>query len=95
MIGEETAEIYDALARGCEEQLLDGLGDLMYVTVGTGVQFDLPLPEAFEAIHISNMTKEKQEDDPDKARVRSKGDNFKPPNLKEILVWHRVNNSKP
>jgi len=89
LILEETSELLDAMSIGDELRALDALADLLYVLIGTAVTLDLPLPEAFVEVHRSNMTKQKQADDPDAARVRSKGPNYSPPDLKSILDNYR------
>lgn len=88
LIVEEVGEALQALAEGDEERLLDALADLQYVTQGTAVTYDLPLEEAFTEVHRSNMTKEPQISDPDRARVRAKGPNYSPPDLRSVLhAW--------
>ena len=89
LILEETAELCTAFASNQELGVLDALADLVYVTAGTGAVYDLPLTDAFVEVHRSNMTKEKQESDPDAARVRDKGPNYDPPNLQLVLDKHR------
>ncbi len=81
---EELGEVIDAMADGNEQLLLDGLADLLYVVLGTGVAFDMPLVPAFHEVHRSNMTKEGGD-----TRVRHKGSAFEPPNLAPILDAHR------
>ncbi len=100
LIAEELAELGEALARGCdgtpedrlnyETAVLDALADLTYVVFGSAVAFDLPLANGFSEVHASNMTKEKQPTDPSAHRVRAKGPNYRPPNLKEIIRLHRM-----
>ncbi len=89
LMAEELSEVIDALLNGDELETLDALADLMYVVVGTAVTFDLPLPAAFDEVHRSNMTKERQSDDPAAPRVRQKGPNYRAPNLARILEEHR------
>jgi predicted HAD superfamily Cof-like phosphohydrolase len=100
LILEETAELAAALATGCdpnddesrlnyETAVLDALADLTYVVFGSAVAFDLPLANGFSEVHASNMTKEKQPTDPSAHRVRAKGPNYRPPNLKDIVRLHR------
>lgn len=70
------------------EKLLDGLCDLLYVTVGTAVEYGLGnvLDAAFREVHRSNMTK-------DHNAIRAglkygpegKGARYEPPNLKQFL----------
>jgi NTP pyrophosphatase (non-canonical NTP hydrolase) len=83
LILEEAGELVQAMACGDLESTLDGLADLSYVTVGSAVQFKLPLPEAFEEVHRSNMSKiGGGTNDP---RVRDKGASYAPPNFTELL----------
>ena len=89
LILEETAELHEALAYGDEERALDALADLLYVLLGTAVTLDLPLAEAFDEVHRSNMTKTKQADDPDNCRVRAKGNSYEKPRIREILDRYR------
>jgi predicted HAD superfamily Cof-like phosphohydrolase len=88
---EELAEVVEALSEADELKLLDGLADLLYVLLGTCAIYNLPIQEAFEEVHRSNMTKEKQPDDPSAARVRKKGPNYSPPDLEKVLnEYHRI-----
>lgn len=81
---EELSEVLAALMEGSPHNLLDGLTDLVYVTLGTAVAFGLPLAEAFDEVHRSNMTKQKALPDID-PRVRVKGTGYEPPDLDGIL----------
>lgn len=91
LILEEAGELVKAMAVGDLEETLDGLADLSYVTVGTAVQFELPLAEAFEEVHSSNMTKSGGgQSDP---RVRNKGEGYVPPNIAALLEGYRDDNS--
>lgn len=86
---EELGELLMAMGNGDEVETLDGMADLLYVLLGAAITMELPLPEAFDAVHHSNMTKEKQEDDPSKERVRVKGPNYLPPDIAGVLAAHR------
>lgn len=90
LIVEETAELLDAMYMEDEVLVLDALADLLYVVLGSAVTMDLPLAEAFVEVHRSNMTKRRQSDDPDGARVRDKGEGYQPPDLKRILDAYRA-----
>ena len=83
LILEETAEILHALADKDELELLDGLCDLVYVTLGTAVAYRLPFEEGFDEVHRSNMTKPVGDAKTD-PRLRNK-DGYEPPKLREIL----------
>lgn len=84
---EELAETMSGIASGDEVHALDGLADLMYVAVGTAVTMDLPLSEAFDEVHRSNMTKKRMK--VDDYRIRHKGDKWEPPNLERVMANHR------
>jgi len=86
---EEIGELIMAMADGDEVAALDGSADLLYVLLGTSGTFDWPIEEAFKEVHASNMTKEKQPDDPLAERVRAKGPNYVAPNLYRVLEKHR------
>lgn len=89
LIIEEATEFCRACQAGDEVMAFDALIDLLYVTLGTAVQFQWPLQEGFDEVHASNMTKQKQSSDPHSARVRDKGSNYRPPNLEPILASYR------
>jgi len=84
LIVEELAEVAEALITNDEVALLDGLSDLLYVTLGTAITYNSPIEEGHLEICRSNLTKavRKPEDDP---RLRDKGPDYHPPRLKEIL----------
>lgn len=54
---EELQETMLAAELGDVHELLDGLIDLIYVAVGTGVSLGLPLEEAWNRVHAANMQK--------------------------------------
>jgi len=89
LIAEEFSEMIEAWLIGDEVKFFDALIDLIYVIVGTGVTYDLPLGEGFDEVQRSNMTKERQPDDPQAARIRAKGPNYSAPNLVDILRRYR------
>ena len=88
LIAEETAEIFAALSKRDEVELLDALADSIYVVAGTATTFDLPLAEGFDAVHASNMLKavRGQED----VRLRNKGEHWKAPDLAKVLSDYRT-----
>ena len=86
---EELGETLRAMANKDEIETLDGLADLVYVVLGTGVTFDLPVDDAFAEVHRSNMTKAVQVSDPDKIRLRDKGPDYVPPDIEGVLKSHR------
>lgn len=83
LMQEEFGEVLIALAKRDTVALADGLADLLYVIMGMAVQFDIPLQKCFEAVHASNMTKEKSD-----SRLREKGNNYVPPDIEGVLRRH-------
>jgi predicted HAD superfamily Cof-like phosphohydrolase len=78
-----------------KEKLTKELADLLYVVYGTGVTFGLPLDEAFELVHNSNMSKLDKEG---KVLRREDGkvlksDQYKPADL-SVLFNENISNGK-
>ena len=84
---EELGEAILGLANCDELETLDGLADLEFVTKGTAIAFGLPLPQAVDEVCASNLTKAPRKKDD--IRLRDKGPNYVPPNLKRVLALHR------
>ena len=82
---EEMGEAVQALAECDELLLIDALADVKYINEGTAVTFGLPLQEAFDIVHDSNMSKAAR--DPNDPRLRDKGDSYVPAEegLKKLL----------
>lgn len=85
LIAEETAETLDAIDRGDLVEIADGLADVIYVCLGTALEFGIPLGEVFDEVHSSNMKKAG-------GGENSKGKIMKPegwvaPDVKGILRW--------
>lgn len=59
LIKEETKEIEEAIEANDKVELLDGILDLLYVTIGLAVSYGLDgvLEEGFQRVHDSNMSK--------------------------------------
>lgn len=87
LILEEAAEVLDAMADRAEVNLLDGIADLLYVTIGTAVAYDLPAGAAFDEVHASNMTKGGGA--ATHSGDRGKGPGFKPADLETVLNDYR------
>lgn len=54
---EELGELLTASAMNDVEEIADGLADLLYVTLGTAVEWGLPLGPVFDDVHRANMEK--------------------------------------
>lgn len=76
---EELSEVLAGLASCDKVETLDGLADLSYVVLGTAAVYNLPLAEAFEEVHNSNMTKT-----PSDQRCSDKT-GYTPPDLEKLL----------
>lgn len=82
LINEELAEMLAAWANRDVTKIADGLVDLLYVVLGTGVAAGIDLAPLFDEVHRSNMTK----DVPSEFVLHPhKGKNYSPPNLWPIL----------
>lgn len=82
---EELAELLAAFATGDHSLALDALSDLLYVLLGAAVMWNFKLPQAFDRVHRSNMTKQPRPSGKSDPRLRDKGDQFKPPYLGDLL----------
>lgn len=60
--------------------IADGLGDLAYTVLGSGVAAGIDLAPLVREIHQSNMTKDVGQFKP------MKGPNFRPPDLRPLLL---------
>lgn len=80
--GEETNELEEALLSQDIIKIADGIGDVIYVAVGTGVACGIDVTPILDEIHRSNMTKTAPKSRTGKAL---KGHFYSPPNLEAIL----------
>lgn len=99
LVEEEFLEVVDELAnlaranntetkRLAKIALTKELADLMYVALGTGVALGLPLVEAFNEVHRSNMSKLGDDGKPilreDGKALKSK--NYTPANIHQFIT---------
>ena len=68
--------------------LADAIADLLYVAFGAALTYDIPIEEVFTEVHRSNMTKSMIKDTKSIKGKTTKGPNFEPPKIKEILFKH-------
>lgn len=94
LLKEEVEEFKQAngrfMERGNLVEVADAFGDILYSVIFAALSYGIPLPEIFEEIHKSNMTKLWPDG---KARKRKlnrleKGPNYKPPDILKILKNH-------
>jgi predicted HAD superfamily Cof-like phosphohydrolase len=84
LITSELGELADAMGIDDRVEIADALADMMYVIIGTGITYGIPVLDCLTEVHASNMTKESKTLAPgEKGGV--KGNGYQPPNLKAIL----------
>lgn len=93
LVCEECSEFLEAMSTGTEVDVLDALADLCYVVFGSALAFDLPLQQAFDEVHKSNMTKRVRS--ADDLRCRDKGESYETPNLTRVLEEYRNEKTCP
>ena len=87
LIREEYTELIDAINKMDIVEIGDALTDLLYVTYGAGHAMGINLDKCFEEVHNSNMSKLGNDGKPiyrEDGKIL-KGENFREPNLKEVL----------
>lgn len=82
LIAEEFKELIEALSVGDEIEVADALADLLYVVIGAGIAFNIPIAEVFNCVHASNMTKTVGGHKP-------KGENYCPPDIEGAIALGR------
>ena len=80
---EELSEMMVGINDGKIIRAADGIGDLLYVVIGTGVVYALPVHEICKEVCRSNETKKKRTKD--NVRLRDKGKDWQPPNFEKAL----------
>lgn len=85
---EELIEVIGAMAKNDEVGLADGLGDLLYVVLGTNVTYNIPARPIFDEIQRANMAK-KIRDPILNPRMRDKGCGWKKPDIAGTLERSR------
>lgn len=81
MMTEELGELAGAIHDDDLVGVADGLGDLLYVVVGTFLEYGMPLDAVFDEVHRSNMTKGVCNEN----GKGGKGPTFSPPRLAEVI----------
>lgn len=57
LIEEEARETCEAIRRGDLVEAIDGMCDVMYVVLGTAIEFGVDLAPFFDEVHRTNMLK--------------------------------------
>lgn len=88
ILREEWKETDDAILAGDLVEAADGLADIIYVAVGTALEFGIPLDAVWAEVQRSNMAKV----DPATGKVRKrddgkvlKPDGWEPPNIAGVI----------
>lgn len=91
LIREEADELAKAVERGENEELLDALCDLLYVTYGTAIAAGMGdvIDEAFRRVHESNMAKalapSRHQSKRDSKWDIVKPEGWTPPDLRDLI----------
>lgn len=83
LIREESKELRKAIERGDLVEAIDGMCDLIVVTLGTAVEFGIDLEPFWDEVCRSNMAKVGGEKRADGKQLKPAG--WKPPDIKGIL----------
>ena len=78
----EAAEAVEAMQLEDYVKIAKELADVLYTTYGTAIAYGIPMNEVFLAVHNSNLTKTGADSD---GKV-SKGENYDPPDIEELLT---------
>lgn len=88
-LSEEYREILRAYLQNDKEQVLDGLVDLTYVSIGTAYLHGFNFDEAFKRVHSANMKKIKARtaDESKRGHILDivKPEGWQPPYLKDLV----------
>lgn len=83
LIKEEYQELLEALDCNDPVATLDALADLSYVVAGAAIAWGLPLADALNEVHRSNMTKTPGQTRADGKVI--KGPTYEPPDLQTVM----------
>lgn len=83
LITEEFRELREALEANDISGVAHELADVLYVVIGSALQWGIPIERVFGEVHRSNMTKEGDAKRADGKIL--KGPNYSPPNISAVL----------
>jgi predicted HAD superfamily Cof-like phosphohydrolase len=87
LIREEVTELATANQSGDMVGVADGIADLIYVLIGTAVEYGIPLQPIWDEVHRANMSKLGENGKPvlrADGKVM-KGPNYSPPDVERVL----------
>lgn len=85
LIIEEAAEFLTAARKADMEGMCDALADLLYVTYGAAVVLGVDMEPIYDAVHVSNLTKDRGKQSCLGGKVL-KGSNYRSPTIKGALA---------
>jgi predicted HAD superfamily Cof-like phosphohydrolase len=85
LVNEEVSELSDALKGEDLVAAADAIADIIYVIIGAGLAFGLPISDLFDEVHKSNMTKIKGNMSTRKDGKILKGSEYKKPDIVKVL----------
>lgn len=97
LVTEEYNELKEAIEEGMSlDQIAKELADLLYVVYGTGVAMGIDLDECLKRVHESNMSKLGDDGKPlfNSYGKVMKGENYRPPDLTDIVNGTRKTRSQ-
>jgi len=83
LIREEAKELCDAIEAGDLVEAVDGICDLIYVTLGAAVEFGVDIEPIFDEVHRTNMLKEGGGTRADGKTLKPEG--WQPPRIAELI----------
>lgn len=83
LIREESQELLDAIKTGNIIEIADGIADTIYVCLGTGLEFGLPMVPVWQEVHRTNMLKVGGTTRPDGKIMKPNG--WQAPQIKAII----------
>lgn len=87
LVSEEYDEFVRSIAHDDREETLDAIADMVFVLMGTAVEFGWDFDEAWSRVCESNWTKLGLDGRPivDEHGKIKKGPNFRPPDLEDLV----------
>ena len=83
ILDEEVREFREAVAEGDKAHILKEMCDVLYALHGFAVCYGLPVNQAFERVHASNMSKSRPSGVDNKA---IKGDGYFPAQIDDLIA---------
>ena len=81
-------EFFDQYQTPNFNEVIDGLADLVYVTLGAAIRFGIDLQPFFEEVHKTNMAKEGGKTRADGKVLKPEG--WQPPDIDRILLHQQL-----